>query len=188
MNIQSALLALLVAALSFSVSFWTFRVAIPLLRRKGIVGRDVHKPGRPEVPEMGGLFIVSGFAAGILTTVAANTFLERFLTIRLDEMLAVLCVALLAALIGTIDDLMGVRQRVKAILPLFIALPLVAVRIGDTTMSVPFFGAVDFGLVYTIVLVPLGVAGAANAVNMYFRISRDMVVNHCIERVNVEPP
>ena len=105
MNIQSELLALLIVAVSFGASFWTFRLAIPLLRRRGIVGCDVHKPDRPAVPEMGGLLLVCGFSAGILTVLAANTFLERFLSVRLDEMLAVLCVVLLAALIGTIDDL-----------------------------------------------------------------------------------
>jgi UDP-N-acetylglucosamine--dolichyl-phosphate N-acetylglucosaminephosphotransferase len=60
----------------------------------------------------------------------------------------------------------GSRQIIKAILPVFIALPLVAARAGDTTMTLPFVGHVDFGLVYSLVLVPIGVTGAANAVNM----------------------
>jgi len=166
MSTESVLLALSVAVVSFGVAFWTLRLAIPRLARRGIVGKDVHKPGRPAVAEMGGLFLVSGFTAGMVVVVAANTFRDRFLSIDLAEVLAVLAVVLSAATIGVIDDLTGIRQRAKAFVPLFIALPLVAVRVGDTTMNVPGLGLVDFGIVYSVVLVPLGVAGAANAVNM----------------------
>jgi UDP-N-acetylglucosamine--dolichyl-phosphate N-acetylglucosaminephosphotransferase len=126
----------------------------------------MHKPNRPEVPEMGGLFLVAGFSAGIITTVAFSTFLSRFLSINLDEILAALSVVLIAGLIGIIDDLMQLRKVLKAIIPLVIALPLIAVRAGDTTMHLAFIGNVDLGLVYSLVLVPLGVTGAANAVNM----------------------
>ena len=126
----------------------------------------MHKPGRPEVPELGGVFLIAGFSAGILTAIAFNTFLSRFLTIDLTQIIAVLSVVLIAAIIGIVDDLIGVRQRVKALLPLLISLPLVAISVGDTTMNLPFIGQVDFRLVYPLVLVPLGVTGAANAVNM----------------------
>jgi len=34
---------------------------IPRLRKAGIVGRDVNKPGQPKVAEMGGITIVAGF-------------------------------------------------------------------------------------------------------------------------------
>lgn len=115
---------------------------------------------------MGGLILVSGFAAGIITAVAFTTFLSRFISISLAEILAALSVVLIAALIGIIDDLIPLRQRVKAILPIFIALPLVAVRIGNTAMTFPFVGPVDLGIIFSLVLVPIGVTGAANAVNM----------------------
>jgi UDP-N-acetylglucosamine--dolichyl-phosphate N-acetylglucosaminephosphotransferase len=142
------------------------RVVLPHLRRVGIVGKDVHKPGSPAVPEMGGLFTVAGFTVGIVMVIAFNTFLSRYLSIDLSQILAVLCVVLMIAIIGTIDDLISVRQSVKALIPIIASLPLVAVRAGDTTMSMPFVGHVDFGIFYSIILVPLGVTGAANAVNM----------------------
>ena len=141
-------------------------MAIPLLKRRKIVSQDVHKPDRPEVPEMGGLLLTSGFAAGIILVISANTFLSRFLSIDITTVLAVLSVVFLASLLGTIDDLMRIRQSIKAVTPLFIALPLVAIRAGDTEMAIPFIGQVDFGIIYSAVLVPIGVAGAANAVNM----------------------
>ena len=115
---------------------------------------------------MGGLFLVVGFAVGIAMVIAFNTFLSRFLSIDLSQVLAVLSVVLIIAIVGTIDDLLGMRQSVKALMPLFASLPLIAVRAGDTAMSIPFTGQVDFGICYSVILVPLGVTGAANAANM----------------------
>ena len=46
------------------------RAALPHLRRARIVGKDVHKPDRPEVPEMEDLFLVNGFAVGIAMVIA----------------------------------------------------------------------------------------------------------------------
>ncbi len=115
---------------------------------------------------MGGLFLVAGFTVGIVMVIAFNTFLNHCLSIDLSLVLAVLSVVLIVAIVGIIDDLIGMRQRVKVFTTLIASLPLVAIRASDTTMSVPFAGHVDFGIFYSIVLIPLGVAGAANAVNM----------------------
>jgi len=160
------LLALSILFVSFAVAFVTFRLAIPAFRRRGIVGKDMHKPDLPLVPEMGGLIMVAGFAAGMLFIIAYNTFMSRFLSINLTGMLAIFCVALTIAVIGVMDDLMKLRQAIKVVLPLFASLPLVALRVGDTTITLPVLGSIDFGIIYSIVLVPLGVTGAANAVNM----------------------
>ena len=151
---------------SFLASFWAVPVLIPRLRRAGIVGQDMHKADQPEIPEMGGLALVAGFGAGILLAIAMETFWPNLLSADLTVLLAVLCTVLLTTMIGVLDDLMGIRQWVKALLPLVAALPLVAVRAGVSTMRIPFIGQVDFGPFYALVLVPIGVTGAANAVNM----------------------
>ena len=151
---------------SFLASFWAVPVLIPRLRRAGIVGQDMHKADQPEIPEMGGLALVAGFGAGILLAIAMETFWPNLLSVDLTVLLAVLCTVLLTTMIGVLDDLMGIRQWVKALLPLVAALPLVAVRAGVSTMRIPFIGQVDFGPFYALVLVPIGVTGAANAVNM----------------------
>jgi len=38
------------------------------LRGAKIVGRDINKPGRPEVPEMGGLAVFLAFSMGAFAT------------------------------------------------------------------------------------------------------------------------
>ncbi len=156
----------LVAVVAFGGAILGAALLIPRLRWAGIVGPDVHKPGKPEVPEMGGLALVAGFGAGVLLAISLTTFWPRFPSLDVVALLAVLCTVLLTTLLGVTDDLIGIRQWVKALLPVVAALPLVVVRLGVSTIRIPFIGQVDFGPFYALVLVPLGVTGAANAVNM----------------------
>lgn len=147
-------------------TFLSTMVLIRLCARAGIVGRDVNKPGQPEIPEMGGLAIVAGFCAGILFALGMMSFLHLFPQVNTLLLLAVIATVLMLALIGVVDDLLDMRQWVKALLPLLAAVPLMAVRAGHSTVWIPFVGEVNFWIYYPLVLVPLGVTGAANAVNM----------------------
>ncbi|MCS7197420.1 MAG: hypothetical protein NZ930_01835 [Candidatus Bipolaricaulota bacterium] len=159
------LVALLVSGIG---TFVLLRLLIPRLARAGIVGRDMNKPGQPSVAEMGGLGLIGGFGAGILTIIALRTFFgtEALVALNTVELLAVLATVLIIALIGLIDDLIGVHQGWKAIIPALAAVPLIVIEVGQQTMIIPFIGPVHFGVLYPLVLVPLGVTGAANAFNM----------------------
>jgi UDP-N-acetylglucosamine--dolichyl-phosphate N-acetylglucosaminephosphotransferase len=147
-------------------TFLSTMVLIRLCARAGIVGRDVNKPGQPEIPEMGGLAIVAGFCAGILFALGMMSFLHLFPQVNMLLLLAVIATVLMLTLIGVVDDLLDMRQWVKALLPLLAAVPLMAVRAGHSTVWIPFVGRINFWIYYPLVLVPLGVTGAANAVNM----------------------
>ena len=124
----------LVLIMAFGValvgSFLAAAILIKLCASAGVVGRDINKPGQPEVPEMGGLAIVAGFSAGALITLGAMSFLRLFPQVNMVLLLAVLSTVLLLSVIGVVDDLLGMRQWVKALLPLLAALPLMAVRVG----------------------------------------------------------
>ncbi|MBE0477526.1 hypothetical protein IBX65_00195 [Candidatus Aerophobetes bacterium] len=130
------------------------------------MGKDVNKPGQPEVAEMGGLIMVAGFAAGVILAIALETFFSRSIDLDFVHTFAILSTVLMIALIGIIDDLILVPKSIKAITPLFASFPLLAIKAGYTTMSIPFVGTVNFGILYPILLLPLGITGAANAVNM----------------------
>jgi len=160
-------MVLVVFGVSLLVTIFVVPILVPRLRRAGILGKDMHKSGQSEIPEIGGLAIVAGFGAGILLTVAMVSFFDFFPSIDLVVLLAVLSTILLAGLIGIVDDLLGIRQWVKALLPVFAALPLMAVRAGHTWMRIPFVGKLNFWIFYPLVLVPLGVTVTANAVNMF---------------------
>ncbi len=140
---------------------------IPKLKRAGLLGKDLNKAHHPEIPEMGGFSIIFGLSCGILLAIAFFTFFHLFdENFKLIYLLAAFLTVLMMSFIGIFDDLFAMHQAVKAILPLFAALPLVAVRAGETAMTLPFYGRVDFGILYILILVPIGIAGASNVTNM----------------------
>jgi len=151
---------------SFIVTFVFTRILVPRLKQFDITGRDVNKPDRPEVAEMGGIAIVAGFTAGVLLAIFFNTFLE--FDFNLIYVMAALITVHSVAFIGIVDDLLDVPQYIKAFLPLFAAVPLVAVSAaGSTSIGIPFIGEVDLGIIYIVVLIPVGVAVASNLSNMF---------------------
>lgn len=149
-------------------TFALLRVLIPRLTQVGIVGQDMNKPGQPTVAEMGGLGIVGGLSVGVLALIALRTFfrIEALAPVSTVELLAVSATVLIIALIGLIDDLIGVHQGWKAAIPALAAIPLIVTEVGQKTMILPLLGPVNLGVFYPLVLVPLGVTGAANAFNM----------------------
>ncbi|MFH1447977.1 MAG: hypothetical protein ABIG39_03880 [Candidatus Micrarchaeota archaeon] len=156
--------ALLVFGAALVSTYWVMPHIIRKLSHANIVGRDVNKKERPKVPEMGGLGIVVGFISGILIAVGLYTFFG--LGVDLTRVLIGMVTVLIMAFIGIFDDLFDMGQRVKAVLPVLAALPLIAIQAGDTVMFVPLLGPIDFGILYLIILVPLGVTVSSNLTNM----------------------
>ena len=155
-----------VLAASFAFTYVSVPWFMPRLERAGIAGRDMNKHGNRMVPEMGGFAIVGGLVVGVLLAIALTTF--RFTGAQMDLTLVLACLStiLIMAIVGVIDDLLRLDQHVKAVLPVFAALPLVAVRAGVHTMELPLLGVVDFGPLYPLLLIPLAITGASNATNM----------------------
>jgi len=156
----------LIFLVSFVVSFVGFPTIIRRLERAGIVGKNMNSEKQEEIAEMGGLVTAVGFGAGIIFAIGLRTFFDVFLSVSLTSILAVLSTVLIVVIIGVFDDLISIRQWIKAIIPVFAALPLMAIKEGYSMMRIPFIGIIDFGIYYSLVLVPLGITGAANAVNM----------------------
>lgn len=155
-----------VLAFSFLVAVAATRFVMPHLIRKlegaGITGTDVNKPEpKPEIPEMGGLGWLLGLYSGVFGTLIF--FQNGAQTTHLY--LATLMTITGAAMAGILDDLIHLRQRFKAGISFIFAAPLV-VFVYDYSIWFPIVGAVDFGLLYPLVLVPLGVASAAQSMNM----------------------
>lgn len=156
-------------ALAFAAAFLGTLILTPVYIRsaiaKGITGRDVNKNDRPQVAEMGGFAIFAGILLGILSAIVVFTFVYSDAATTLALLAAVGTLSLLA-LIGVFDDLFRLTPATKAIMPIVGSLPLVVTQAGQTAMNLPLLKTVNFGPLYNFVLVPLGVTGAANAVNM----------------------
>lgn len=164
-----------IIAITLSVSFLICWLLTPFiaarLKKRGIFGRDMNKPGKPEVPEMGGIAVLFGFAFAVMVALAIYGF-SGVPEMNLTALLAAFSTIVLVGAIGIVDDLIGWRKGIKqwqhAIAPLFAALPLMVLpgTIGFTDMTIPLIGAVSFGIYYAIFIVPISITGASNAMNM----------------------
>ena len=131
---------------------------IPRLKARGVVGKDLNKPGAPEVAEMGGIPVVIGFFAGVSVMLALSDLGDQAKVLN-----ACLTAILGAAFVGIMDDLFDLRQRQKAILPFVLALPLGATL--NPIISLPFVGEINFNILM-IPIAAVAVTCAANAANM----------------------
>jgi len=160
---------------AFSVSFLSVPVLIRKFRQAKMTGKDVHKPGKPDIPEMGGLAVVAGVVLGILSAIAVTTLVTSNyvsapgvpILSSLTEMFAALVTILLIAIIGLFDDLVSVRHSVKAVLPAIASLPLVAIAAGDPYLTLPFIGHAYLPVLFPLILIPLAVTTVSNLTNMF---------------------
>ncbi len=136
----------------------------------GLSWSDMNKWGNPQVSGAGGVIVILGFIIGLLSYIAYTVFILGGSQAKLVESLAVLSVVLLAGGLGFVDDLFGWRRgglsiRSRLILLLFAAIPLVAINAGRSTIFVPFLGSIDFGIIYPLLIIPIGIVGATATFN-----------------------
>jgi len=159
-----------VIAITFLLSFFTTLLATKILIRKTKYTAKIKKGSETVflakdmakgtmVPKMGGLAIAAGFAFGLLIALKL---------IRLEEavpILAALNTVLIISFIGLMDDLFKVKEIWRVLLPGVAALPLMVITAGMTDLHLIFMH-VDFGIYYSLILVPIGVIACSNLLNM----------------------
>jgi len=162
LNLNPEIVYFIIFLISFLVTFAFIPLLIPKLREKNFVGLDMNKRDKPEIPEIGGIAVVIGFLAGFFLWFILNIlFIQEY---EISEFLIMSTLTIiLISFVGLIDDLLDIRQIVKAILPFFFAIPL-GIYVSEI-MYFPIFGEINFGPLMFF-LVPLGVTCAANSTNM----------------------
>ena len=162
------------AFISFIVVFAFTPWMIRYLRRINLVVKDQNKKDKPLIPLSGGLAVI----AGIFTSIMFYVFIRTFYFHDEGSLLlifAALTSLLMITFVGFFDDLLirkdketsyGLKQWQKPILTLMAAVPLIVVSAGNTNMGIPFYRVVDFGLVYPLLILPLGFVFSANMVNL----------------------
>jgi UDP-N-acetylglucosamine--dolichyl-phosphate N-acetylglucosaminephosphotransferase len=147
-----------------------FILTPPLIRKMhagGMVGLDVNKATKTPIAELGGIAALFAFSVSLSLVVGFQKLLGN---VAEPPFLAAISVFFMAATIGLIDDISDLPQRLKAIAVAFSALPLMLVHLGAPVISFPFGYQLAFlgdaHLVYWLILVPIGVTGVANAMNM----------------------
>ncbi|MFH1331678.1 MAG: glycosyltransferase 4 family protein [archaeon] len=173
--------AFVAAAISFIVVMLTTPWLIRYLKKIGLVVKDQNKENTPLVPLSGGLVVMAGILAGFMSFIFFRTFFPNIQgTLILDNgalanLFAGILTILIITFVGFVDDLViksdkesssGLKQWQKPLLTLAAAIPLMVMGAGHTTMGIPFIGEVNFGIIYPLIIIPIGVVGAANMVNM----------------------
>ena len=139
--------------------------AIKMLREAGMIGIDVHKPEKPEVPKGGGFILLFAIVFGLLVVMGITTFQDQA-DVR-EGLLAALVSILMAGLIGLLDDTFDFSNRTKIVLPMVASIPMIAVSVGNPLMTIPFIGTINFGPFYALLIVPLMMTFIVDSTNMY---------------------
>jgi UDP-N-acetylglucosamine--dolichyl-phosphate N-acetylglucosaminephosphotransferase len=162
-------LFLLIVSTAFFSTLSLTKVWIKIAKKSKLLGKDMNKYSKPKVPEAGGIAFIMGVTFAVLVYVFIKTFYLSTTT-NLPDVLAILVTLLLAGFLGFIDDILGWKaglpQWQKPLLTIPIAIPLMVINAGNSVMSIPFIGSVNFGIIYPLLIIPLGIVGAANGFNM----------------------
>ncbi|MFX1483614.1 MAG: hypothetical protein ACFFCP_10525 [Promethearchaeota archaeon] len=150
---------------SFVVVVLFMPEVIRMLREKGNIGIDVHKPDRPEIPKGGGFIVLFAIVSGLLVVMGITTFQAQK---EIQEgLFAALVSILMAGMIGLLDDSFDFSNRTKIALPLVASIPMIVVSVGTPTMTIPFIGTINFGVFYAFLIVPLMMTFIVDSTNMY---------------------
>ncbi len=152
---------------------------IRFFERIGLGAIDIHKQDK-KVVARAGIAAITGLFVAIMGVIFIQTFLYDY-TELYGPLFAAILTLLIITITGFLDDLpvlkdksayksdnasFRFKQWQKPLLILPAIIPLMVISAGDSSVSLPLIGLVNLGLLYPLVLVPIGIFGAANMVNM----------------------
>lgn len=147
----------------FFLTLFFIPIWIKKAKNIGLSGKDVHKVSQREIAEAGGVSTLIGFIFGILVYIALKTFYFKD-TINLIEIFSLLSSILIISFIGLIDDILGwkigLNKRTRILFLIFASIPLMVINAGHSQLI-----GVEFGLIYPLFFVPLGIVGATTTFN-----------------------
>ena len=113
---------------------------------------------------------MGGATIGILLYIAITTFIFNDSQDILTKIFALLSVLFISSLIGLIDDFFGWRKgglsiKSRLILMIFAAIPLMVINAGSSIVNLPIVGILNLGILYPLLLIPIGVVGATTTYN-----------------------
>lgn len=132
---------------------------------------DQHKPGNPLVPWGLGVVYVLFATVYLFFIYFANLSSSGYFTTAVSAPLTLAVCILFGGFMGMLDDWIDLKWRYKAFMPLIAALPLMYFVLANhammrTSISIPFFGIIQFGEAYIYLIVPIIVMVITNTINM----------------------
>jgi len=168
---------------SFLISALLTRFLVPWVKdvslKRGITTVDAHKKDTPIIAEAGGLAPLIAFIFTILLLIFGWAYMTELqiypFTEATDEqsfvpLLAGLLSVVIAGLIGFLDDVFKIKWRDKILLGFLPALPLMALKVGNSSLNLGILGDIDLTIgglnLYSLVIIPLAINFAFNSFNM----------------------
>jgi len=133
---------------------------------------DMNKPGHPKnVVGSGGFVVIVSFIFGVLSYIAIRTFLMDSKNGTNLEIFALLSVILILTVVGLTDDFLGwkhkgLSRKFRLFFAFLASIPLVVINAGTSVINLPFIGSINLGILYPLLLIPLGIVGATSGYNM----------------------
>ncbi len=158
--------------LSFALSLIFIPRWIKKCHKVGLLWEDMNKFMHPRnVASSGGIVVVMTFIFGVLFYIAIRTFLFQDVNGITLKIFALISVILILAIVGLTDDLLGWKHGgLSAGFRIFLAIsssiPLIVINVGVDKINIPLLGFIDIGLLYPLILIPIGIAGATTTYNM----------------------
>lgn len=168
--------------IAFIITVVTTIFLMSYMSESGVTAIDHNKKKAPTLPSSGGVAVAFGIACGLLAYVFGTSFHIYVAPASLIYIFATIIAVFLIAVVGFIDDInvkhemvkttdmmdtrKGLKQWQKPILTLVGAIPLMAVNAGVSIIHLPFVGAVNFGIFYPLIIIPLAVIFASNSFNL----------------------
>ncbi len=162
-------IAIISSIISFFAAYFLIKSWINVAKREGLVGKDINKIDKREVAEAGGIWVVISATFGLLVFEGIYVFTKNNYY-NLNDLYSLVILMVLSAFLGFMDDILGWKKgvpswiRIIAMVPM--ALPLMIAKYNAYVLSIPFFNKIYLGVLYPLVIIPIGVLGASNAFNM----------------------
>ncbi|PWI48736.1 hypothetical protein CEE45_04945 [Candidatus Heimdallarchaeota archaeon B3_Heim] len=168
---------------AFLISAVITRFLVPWVKdvslKRGITTVDAHKKDTPIITEAGGLAPLIAFIITILLLIFGWAYMTELQVYPFTEateeqsfvpLLAGLMSVVIAGLIGFLDDVFKIKWRDKILLGFLPALPLMALKVGNSSINLGILGNIDLTLgglnLYSLVIIPLAINFAFNSFNM----------------------
>jgi len=127
------------------------------------VERKVHKT---PIPRLGGIAMAIAFFAPLVGLLIHDNDISRLLTSEPRQLLALFGGGIAILVVGTVDDVRGIRARNKLFFQIAIALGMVLSGVVIERFSLPFFGIVELGPWVSAAVTVFWFVAIINAVNL----------------------
>lgn len=162
LSIIDYVIMLIIAVCSFIITSLLFPQYVKFAKKKGWIGKDIHKHDRPEVAESGGIIFVVGLIPALIIVFIL------YEQIRMETIAFAISV-LFSGIIGFIDDRKVLGSYIKLILLIIAGLPIFLFnQFGWITINdpvIPILGELSLDWIYPFTI-PFIIAILTNLVNM----------------------